>query len=88
MRASVGADAAYTWPWHRTNQAFYNDRMRLTSILILFVVVFALFASVAGCVVRTGPSYRTRQARSCPPAHHWDGYGCVHNGNGKHKGHR
>jgi hypothetical protein len=62
--------------------------MRTTSILILFVVVFALFASVAGCVVRTGPSYRTRQARSCPPAHHWDGYGCVHNGNGKHKGHR
>lgn len=24
--------------------------------------------------------------RDCPPAHHWDGYGCRHNGNGRGNG--
>ena len=21
---------------------------------------------------------------TCPPSYHWDGYACVHNGNGRH----
>ena len=60
---------------------------KIISILLLLVTLIAL----SGCFVRTGPTYRSRgqaSSRNCPPAHHWDGYGCVHNGNGKHKGHR
>lgn len=58
--------------------------------LMSFVLVMAVTAPLAGCLVRTGPRHGQRQsyARSCPPAHHWDGYACVHNGKGRHKGHR
>jgi len=59
--------------------------MKIVSIMILLIAIVALTA----CVVRSGPGYSSRQqSRSCPPAHHWDGYACVHNGNGhgKHKG--
>jgi hypothetical protein len=83
LRAIAGADASYIWPWHRTAFCGYDQRMKILSILIILLTL----ATLVGCVVRTGPAYRTRQTRSCPPAHHWDGYGCVHNGHGKHKGH-
>jgi len=56
--------------------------------IILILIVLSL-ATLTACFVRTGPAYRTRgqpATRSCPPAHHWDGYACVHNGHGKHKG--
>jgi hypothetical protein len=55
---------------------------RLFSIMILFVTL----ASLSACLVRTRSNAAPRRARSCPPAHHWDGYACVHNG--RHKGHR
>jgi hypothetical protein len=43
---------------------------------------------LSGCLVheRTKTSSRTVvKQRDCPPAHHWDGGACVHNG--KAKGH-
>ena len=60
--------------------------MKFVSILLLF----AILSMALGCVVRTGPTYRrgNGHSRACPPAYHWDGYACVHNGKGKHKGHR
>lgn len=44
---------------------------------------------LAGCFVRTGPPGRTvvEERRSCPPAYHWEGNGCVHNGHGEGNGH-
>lgn len=48
----------------------------------LFASIFVLstFLSFSsGCIVRTRSRGRA-VARSCPPAHHWDGYACVHNG--------
>lgn len=55
--------------------------MKILSILILLVTL----GSLAGCLVRTGPTYTERRGpeRACPPAHHWDGYACVHNGRGR-----
>jgi hypothetical protein len=42
---------------------------------------------LSGCFVQTrGRSHASSaRRRDCPPAHHWDGGGCVHNG--KAKGH-
>ncbi len=50
--------------------------------LMSMVLVLAMAAPLVGCIVHTGPRYRSRgqQARSCPPAHHWEGGACVHNG--------
>jgi len=50
--------------------------------LISFVLVVAIAAPLAGCLVHTGPRTNSRgsYARSCPPAYHWDGSACVHNG--------
>jgi hypothetical protein len=58
--------------------------MKILSILLLL----ATLGTLAGCLVRTGPTYETRRGggRACPPAYHWDGYACVHNGNGRHRG--
>jgi hypothetical protein len=57
--------------------------MRKTLWLVLMTT---LLVFLANCVVRSGP-HRTvyRESRSCPPAHHWEGGACVHNGHGKHK---
>lgn len=53
------------------------------------VLVLAMTAPLMGCIVHTGPRYRSRgqQARSCPPAHHLEAGACVHNGRarGHHK---
>jgi hypothetical protein len=45
------------------------------SLLILTLVT----SSLTGCIIHTRGSGR---ARACPPAYHWDGYACVHNGRG------
>ena len=46
---------------------------------MILIVAFPL----AGCFVRTGPPQRTVvERRSCPPAYHWEGNDCVHNGHG------
>jgi hypothetical protein len=49
--------------------------MKLTGV----VIVVVMLGSLGGCLIRarTGPGYR-----ECPPAYHWDGYECVHNGRG------
>jgi Flp pilus assembly protein TadD len=46
------------------------------------LLVLVMSAPLAGCIVHTGPrqSSRSSYARSCPPAHHWEGGACVHNG--------
>lgn len=38
--------------------------------------------SLGGCIVHTHHSSRSQpvRARGCPPAYHWDGRACVHNG--------
>jgi hypothetical protein len=48
-----------------------------------FIVLMFAFP-LAGCFVRTGPPRRTvvEERRECPPAHHWEGNACVHNGHG------
>jgi hypothetical protein len=63
---------------------------------ITWMMIVALFSStLVGCIVRTHDHHHSRRhhhshakKRGCPPAYHWDGRGCVHNGRGKHKGHR
>jgi len=43
---------------------------------------------LGGCIVHTRgapPPRRAERTRACPPAHHWEGGVCVHNG--KAKGH-
>ena len=51
------------------------------------LAMLALLASAlsTGCIIRTHGNGRGRVA-SCPPAHHWDGGACVHNGNGRGNG--
>jgi len=63
--------------WHRTDFADYDQGMRRLMSLILVTVIAA---PLAGCIVATGPARGGPVARSCPPAHHWEGGACVHNG--------
>jgi hypothetical protein len=65
--------------WHRTAAASYDRRMKLFVMILLFTMMMSL----GGCLIRTHS--RGRGYRSCPPAHHWDGYACVHNGRGHGK---
>lgn len=54
----------------------------------LLMIVGLVATSLGACIVHTHGSSRSAvRARECPPAHHWDGYACVHNGRGhqKHK---
>jgi hypothetical protein len=44
---------------------------------------------LSGCLVRTHDGRRgnsARRSQSCGPAHHWNGYECVHNGGGRGNG--
>lgn len=52
---------------------------------LALLLIFLLMAStLTGCLIRTRSHSRGHaRARSCPPAHHWDGYSCVHNGRGR-----
>jgi hypothetical protein len=56
--------------------------------VISYALVLAMVAPLAGCIVHTGPRRNSKAsyARSCPPAHHWEGGACVHNG--RARGHR
>ena len=70
-----------------TSPRTIDRMMRVITLLLLLVTLTAL----SGCLIRTGPRYRSnggQAVRSCPPAHHWEGGVCVHNGNGRHRGHR
>jgi len=62
----------------------------MRNILSLLIVV-AMASSLGGCFVQTGPQRgpvvrEHGHERECPPAHHWDGGECVHNGNGNGHG--
>jgi len=48
----------------------------------LMMIVGLVATSLGGCIVHTHGSSRSQAVRSrdCPPAHHWDGRACVHNG--------
>lgn len=52
----------------------------------LAMLVLALAIPATGCVVRTRTGSRQSDVRSCPPAHHWEGGACVHNGGGRGNG--
>jgi hypothetical protein len=45
------------------------------------LMLFVMATSLAGCIVHTRSSGRGQARASCPPAHYWDGYACVHNNN-------
>ncbi|MEO7094692.1 MAG: hypothetical protein ABI175_15650 [Polyangiales bacterium] len=51
-------------------------------------IVIAMLLSTSGCFVRTrpGPGNNSARTASCPPAHHYEGGVCVHNGNGRGNG--
>ena len=50
------------------------------------IITLITAMSLAGCLVESNrPGHETRVVRECPPAHHWEGGACVHNG--KAKGH-
>jgi hypothetical protein len=51
--------------------------------ILAFVLIASLLSGLSGCIVRTRAGGR---GRACPPAHHWDGYACVHNGHGRGNG--
>lgn len=65
--------------------------MRSLSITILVLFIASM---LGGCLVRTKHHHHNRghshakRGRDCPPAYHWNGYKCVHNGRGHAKGHR
>jgi hypothetical protein len=54
--------------------------------ITLMMIAMLASLSLGGCIVHTHDRSRSQRVRSCPPAHHWDGYGCVHNG--RARGHR
>jgi len=53
--------------------------------VIITVLVLALVTPLAGCFVHSHDRNRTvvRESKSCPPAHHWEGGACIHNGKAK-----
>jgi hypothetical protein len=52
----------------------------------LLGIVIAMLLSTSGCIVRTrGTASSSSRSASCPPAHHWEGGACVHNGRGRDK---
>jgi len=51
--------------------------------IVSILLTLAMLSALGGCIIRTRGNAR---ARSCPPAHHWDGYACVHNGHGHGNG--
>ncbi|HEY5923298.1 MAG TPA: hypothetical protein VIV11_16575 [Kofleriaceae bacterium] len=56
-----------------------------------YMMIVVTAASLSACLIRTGPRHNHRSSassRSCPPAYHWDGGACVHNGRGHARGHR
>ena len=60
--------------------------------LVSMMIVALLSTSLGGCLIRThshshGHSHSNVRSRDCPPAHHWNGRACVHNGRarGHHK---
>ena len=54
-----------------------------------YLVAAALTTTVGGCFVSTGRPVAYRGGGSCPPAHHWEGGACVHNGRAVgHRDHR
>ena len=59
-----------------TRETTIKGMKRLVSLILVTLVA----APLAGCIVRTGPARGPGYARSCPPAHHWEGGACVHNG--------
>jgi hypothetical protein len=60
--------------------------MRTVTTIVAGIVSLGL---ASGCLVRThnhrGPPSSARRG-DCGPAHHWDGYRCVHNGHGRGNG--
>lgn len=54
------------------------------------LAMLAVLASAlsTGCIIRTHSHGRGNSGRvaSCPPAHHWEGGACVHNGRGRGNG--
>ena len=59
--------------------------------MLPMLIAAILCTSLAGCFVRTHNHSRGHshvRSRDCAPAYHWNGDRCVHNGRGKHKGHR
>lgn len=54
----------------------------------LLLALSLLGALGSSCIFVPRPGFHRAGAvrRDCPPAHHWDGYGCRHNGNGNGNG--
>ena len=59
--------------------------------LTLMMIAALASTSLGGCIIHTHDRTRTQEVRTaprgCPPAHHWEGGACVHNGraNGHYK---
>jgi hypothetical protein len=51
--------------------------------ILSFLVLAMVLSILSGCLVRTRTYGRGNGRRACPPSTHWDGYNCVHNGNGR-----
>lgn len=52
-------------------------------------LLLATLGSTSGCIFvpRHYGIHPARGVPSCPPAHHWDGHACRHNGHGNGNGH-
>jgi hypothetical protein len=48
----------------------------------LMMIAGLVATSLGGCIVHTHSSSRSQavRTRECPPAYHWEGSACVHNG--------
>ena len=51
--------------------------------LLSLSVLGALLCGASGCIVV--PRHHPSAVIVCPPGHHWDGYACRHNGNGRYR---
>jgi hypothetical protein len=57
------------------------------------IIVLFLGSLFGGCLVRSRNHHHHRghshaRRNDCPPAYHWNGYKCEHNGRGHARGHR
>lgn len=59
--------------------------------LLSFALLLSVVGSTTGCIIvprhyRPHGVHGAAGVPTCPPAHHWDGRGCRHNGGGNGNG--
>jgi hypothetical protein len=77
---------------HRIDEAPLLGSLAMRALSLTIILLF-LVTLMSGCIVRSNRHHhhgnsQARRGNDCPPAYHWNGYKCEHNGRGHAKGHR